>query len=59
MTKSLDEYEKYMKIKFDSDVSLPLNKTINIFIVTIVVSAVFHENNKYPYVFLDECLFKI
>ena len=59
MTKSLDEYEKYMKIKFDSDVSLPLNKTINIFIVTIVVSAVFHENDKYPYVFLDECLFKI
>ena len=59
MTKSLDEYEKYMKIKFDSDDSLPSNKTVNILIVTIVVSAVFHENNKYPYVFLDECLLKI
>ena len=28
--------------------------------VTIVVRAVFHENNKYdPQVFLDECLYKI
>ena len=35
-----------MKIKFDSDESLPLNKTIEIPIMTIVVRAVFHENNK-------------
>ena len=36
-----------MKTKFDSDDNLPLNKTIEIPIVTIVVRAVFHENNKY------------
>ena len=36
-----------MKIKFDSDENLPLNKTIEIPIVAIVVRAVFHENNKY------------
>ena len=41
-----------MKIKFNSDNELPLNETIEI--------PVFHENNKYyPYVFLDECLYKI
>ena len=36
-----------MKTKSDSDDNLPLNKTIEIPIVTIVVRAVFHENNKY------------
>ena len=36
-----------MKIKFDSDDNLTLNKTIEIPLVTIVVRAVFHENNKY------------
>ena len=36
-------YEK----KIDSDCSLPLNKTIEIPTVTIIVRAVFHENNKY------------
>ena len=53
ITKNLDDYdEKYLKIKFDSDVNLSLNKTIEIPIVTIVVPAVFHENNKYyPQVF--------
>ena len=61
ITKNLDDYdEKYMKIKFDSDDNLPLNKTIEIILVTIVVIAVFHENNKYyPQDFLDECLYKI
>ena len=42
ITKSLDNYdEKYMKIKFDSDDNLPLNKTIEIPIVTITVRAIF------------------
>ena len=46
-----------MKIKFDSDENLPLNKTIDIPIVTRVSRAVFHENNKYyPQIFLDRCL---
>ena len=48
-----------MKIKFDSDENLPLNKTIKILIMTIVVGPVFRENNKYCLqVFLDECLYK-
>ena len=49
-----------MNIKFNSDDELPLNKTIYISTMTIVLWAVFHENNKYyPQVFLDECFCKI
>ena len=47
-----------MKIKFDWDDDLPLNKTIEIRIATIVVRAIFYENNiYYPQVFFDECLY--
>ena len=61
ITKNSDDYdEKYMKIKFNSDDGLPLNKTIEIPSITIVVRAIFYENSKYfPQVFLDECLYKI
>ena len=38
-----------MKIKFNSDDELPLNKTIGIPSMITVVEAVFHENNKYYY----------
>ena len=55
ITKISDDYdEKYMKIKFNSDDELPLNKKIEIPTMTTVVRAVFHENNKYyPQIFLD------
>ena len=36
-----------MKIKLDLDDDSPLNKAIEIHNVTIVVRAVFYENNKY------------
>ena len=49
-----------MKIKFNSDDKLHLNKTIEIPSMIIVVRAVFHENNKYyPQVFSGECLYKL
>ena len=49
-----------MKIKLNSDDELPLNKTVEIPNITIVVRAIFLENNKYyPQVFLDESLYKI
>ena len=48
-----------MKIKFNSDYELPLNKKIKIPNM-IIATAVFHENNKYyPQVFLDERLHKL
>ena len=60
-TKNSEDYdEKNMKIKLDSNDDLPLNKIIEIYIVTMVVRAVFHENNKYYWqYFLDECLYKL
>ena len=49
-----------MKIKFDLNDKLPLNKMIEIPIMVIVVTAIFYGNNKYyPQVFLNECLNKI
>ena len=51
---------KYMKIKFNSDDELPLNKTTEIPSMIIVVRAIFLENSKcYWQVFLDECLYKL
>ena len=49
-----------MRIKFDADDKLPLDKTINYPIITIVLRAVFHENDKYyPQDLLDEFLYEI
>ena len=61
ITKNADGYDQmHLKIKFNSDGNLPLNKTTEIHNVTIAVRAIFHENNKYyPHVFLDECLYKL
>ena len=61
INKNLDDYdEKHMEVKFDSDDNLPLNKTIEIPIMTIVIWAIFHKMNKYCLQdFLNECLYKI
>ena len=50
-----------MKIKLNlDDDELPLNKTIEIRSMAIVVRAVFDVNGKYhPQIFLDECQYKI
>ena len=54
-----DEYEKYyMKIKFNWDDDLPLNKVLKFHMLTIIVKSVFEEDSKYyPQVFLDYCLY--
>ena len=55
------EYGKdFMKIKFNSDDSLPLNKTLKLHNMTIIIRSVFEEDDKfYPQVFLDECLYEL
>ena len=52
------DYEKdYMKIKFNSDDDLPLNKPLNFYLMTIIIRSVFKEDGKvYPHVFLDDTL---
>ena len=48
ITKNSDDYdEKYMKIKFNSDNKLPLNKKIEVRSMVIIAGADFHENKKY------------
>ena len=47
-------------MEFNSDGELPLNKTIEVPTMAIVLRAVFYDNNKrYLQVFLDGCLNKI
>ena len=54
------KYDKdYMKIKFNSDDYLPLNKMLKLHMLTIIVRSVFEEDGEYyPQVFLDEYLLK-
>ena len=55
------DYEKdYMKIKFNSDDDLPLNKSLNFHIMTITIRSVFEEHGKlYPQIFLDDTLYEL
>ena len=55
------EYAKdYMKIKISSDDSLPLNKPLKFYNMTVTIRCVFEEDNKlYPQVFLDEALYSL
>ena len=57
----LGQYGKdFMKIKFNSDDNLPLNKTLKLQNITINIRSVFEDNGKYyPQVFLDECLCEV
>ena len=46
-----------MKIKFNSDDDLPLNKPLKFHLMTITIRSVFEEDGKlYPQVFLDDAL---
>ena len=58
---SSTEYDKdFMKIKFNSDDNLPLNKTLKLHNMTIIIRSVFEEDGKYyPQIFLDECLYEL
>ena len=55
------EYSKdYMKIKFNSDDNLPLNKALKLYQMTVTIRYVFSEDNKlYPQVFLDGALYSL
>ena len=55
------EYEKdFMKIKFNSDNNLPLNKTLRLHNLKIIVRSVSQEGSKYySQDFFDECLYEL
>ena len=54
-------YEKdYMKIKFDPDDNLPLNKPLNFNNMIITIRSVFKKDGKlYPQIFLDDDLYEL
>ena len=55
------DYEKdCMRIKFNSDDDLPLNKPLKFHMMTITIRFVFEEDGKlYPQVFLDDTLYEL
>ena len=55
------DYEKdYMKIKFNSDDNLSLNKTLKFQIMTLTIRSVFKEDGTlYPQVFLNDTLYEL
>ena len=55
------DYEKnYMKIKFNSDDDLPLNKSLKFCLMTITIRSDFEEDGKlYPQIFLDDTLYEL
>ena len=54
------DYQKdYMKIKFNSNDNLPLNKPLKFHLMTITIRFVFEEDVKlYPQLFLDDSLYE-
>ena len=50
----------FMKIKFNSDDDLPLNKPLKFHAMTIIIRSVFEEDGQlYPQVFLDDALYEL
>ena len=55
-----DYGKDYMKIKFNSDDDLPLNKLLKFHLMTIIIRCVFSEDGKlYPQLFLDDTLYEL
>ena len=56
-----NDYEKdYMKIKFNSDDNLPLNKPLKFHLMSITIGSIFEVDGKsYPQVFLDDTLYEL
>ena len=54
------EIKDQLKIKFNSDDNLPLNKPLKSHLMTITIRFVFEEDGKlYPQLFLDDTLYEL
>ena len=52
--------DNHMKIKFNTDDNIPLNKIIYFPTVTIIIRSVTQKDGKYyPQLFLDDCLCEV
>ena len=54
-------YEKhYARIGVNTDDNLPLNVSLKLPVLTIIIRCVFEENGRlYPQIYLDECLYEL
>ena len=61
ITNNSGNYEQiYMKIYLNSDNDLSLKKTLELYMIIIIVRSFFHEGSKhYSQVFINECLYKL
>ena len=57
--KENDYGKDYMKIKFNSDDDLPLNKPLKFHVMALIVRSVFEGGKLYPQVFLDDALYEL
>ena len=54
-----NKISEYNKLRFSSNVDLPLDALIELLMLTIVINCVIEKGNKYyPEIYLDECLYK-
>ena len=54
-----NKIKEYNKLRFSSNVDLPLNKLIEFRMLTIVIKCVIEKDNKhYPEIYLDKCLYE-
>ena len=52
--------DNYMKIKFNTDDNIPLNKIIHFPTITIIIRSITKKDDKhYPQFFLDDCLYEV
>ena len=52
--------DNYMKIKFNTDDNIPLNKIIYFPTITIIIRSATKKDDKYyPQLFLDDCLYEV
>ena len=50
--------DRFDKIRFSSDVDLPLGKLIKFKVLTIIIKCIIKKNDKYyPEIYLDECFY--
>ena len=54
-----NKISEYNKLRFSSDIDLPLDTLIEFHMLTIVINCVIEKGNKYyPEIYLDECLYE-
>ena len=54
----LTKIDRFDKIRFISDIDLPLGKLIEFKVLTIIIKCIIKKNDKYyPEIYLDKCLY--